>query len=148
MYSRCQSEVMLPSSVGVVWTACLWVALWQQWVHTLWEMFAIRATSETDGPSFGCGEFPGSQETRAEVDQVWTETLSLPVLTCTGQTAPGWVSDVLLFFCQSWCVGVVTLTHLWSIYCQYLYVFLRLSCSLILIWIFMLSYRGVPLARP
>lgn len=41
------------TSSGVDWTDCWWIVLQQQWVHTLWGMFAIKPTSETDGKPAG-----------------------------------------------------------------------------------------------
>lgn len=53
------------TSSGVDWTDCWWIAVQQQWVHTLWRMFAIRPTWETDwklaGHTEGRGH-PGSMK--------------------------------------------------------------------------------------
>lgn len=45
----CTCSLQSTTSSGVDWADCWWIAVQQQWVHTLWGMFAIRPTSETDG---------------------------------------------------------------------------------------------------
>lgn len=49
----CTSCPQSTTSSGVDWTDCWWIAVQWQRVHTLWGMFAIRATSETDGLLIG-----------------------------------------------------------------------------------------------
>lgn len=45
----CTGALQSTTSSGVDWTDCWWIAMRWQWVHTLWGMFAIRPTTETDG---------------------------------------------------------------------------------------------------